>query len=236
MRAIVGGAPVARESVALDDETVLVAGAQALPARNPDASVNALIEIPAGTTAKFELDGNHLRWQKRREDGERRAIDYLPFVVNYGMVPSTLAADGDALDVVVLGRSIERGHSARTRVIGVMMMESDGVRDDKLIAVPLEPEWKNGFSELHDLDELDASYPAARELIETWFSFYWGPGVTHVIGWGDAAEAEDILDDAIVEPARTARRESSALRLRAEPRCAPLVHASPAQPILRARD
>ncbi|CAN5493279.1 hypothetical protein BH11MYX1_BH11MYX1_10340 [soil metagenome] len=163
-RVIVGGAPVAREAIALDDETILVDDA---PTRRSDGAVNALIEIPAGTTAKFELDGDRLRWQKRREDGERRGIDYLPFVVNYGMVPHTLAADGDALDVIVLGRAIERGHTAATRVIGVMMMESDGIRDDKLIAVPLEPEWRNGFSLLHDIDELDVKYPASRELIET---------------------------------------------------------------------
>jgi hypothetical protein len=40
---IVGGAPVAREAIALDDETILV---EDEPTRRPDGSINALIEIP----------------------------------------------------------------------------------------------------------------------------------------------------------------------------------------------
>lgn len=199
-RAIVGGAPVAAEAAAVNDGTVRgrASYADGWPARNPDETVNAVVEIPAGTVAKFEVDrAGELSWERRREDGTRRAVDFLPYPVNYGMVPCTLAPDGDPIDVLVLGRGIERGHVAITRVIGVLEMANDGVRDDKLIAVPLEDAWRNGFSTLLDLDELDERYPASRELIETWFRFYWGPGATEVLGWGDAAAASRALDHAI---------------------------------------
>jgi inorganic pyrophosphatase len=187
-RAIVGGAPVARTAIAIDDETV--AGRRhflrGYPARD-DGQINAVIEIPSGTTAKFEVDERgRIAWQHDRDDDTRREIDYLPFPVNYGMVPRTLGGDGDALDIVVLGRGIERAHVAKTRVIGVLKMSCHGQmgdaaeRDDKLIAVPTEAGLANGFSRLHDLDELDAGYPAVREILELWFANYWGAGRTRV--------------------------------------------------------
>lgn len=241
-RAVVGGAPVAIEATAIDPETIRGPAdfAKGFPPRNLDESVNAVVEIPSGTTAKFEVDAGtgDLRWEKRREDGARRAIDYLPYPANYGMVPRTLAADGDPIDVLVLGGGIERGHVAATRIIGVLVMANDDVRDDKLIAVPVEPAWRNGFSDLTDLEDLDAKYPAARDLLEMWFSFYWGPGATEVIGWGDAREAERLLDDAIDDAITprgrecTARPGSSALRLRAAPRFVPRVR-EPAVPRAR---
>jgi inorganic pyrophosphatase len=237
VRAVVGGAPVAPSAVAIDAETV--AGAahfwRGFPAGDGDA-VAAVIEIPCGTTGKFEVadDDGWLHWQHDRETGARRAIDYLAFPVNYGMVPRTLAEDGDALDIVVLGAGIERGRVARTRVIGVLEMGEPGERDDKLIAVPTDAELANGFSRLRDLPELDASYPAARAILELWFANYWGAGRTHVLGWGDAAAAAAVLEAskrafagggagcecaaAELTAERTARPGGAALRPRASSR------------------
>jgi inorganic pyrophosphatase len=201
LRAIVGGAPVAATAIAIDGDTIVGPRhyARGYPADDADG-VYAVIEIPAGTTAKFEVTEpeGKIQWKRDREHGGRREIDYLPFLVNYGMVPRTLAPDGDPLDIVVLGRGIERGHVARTRVIGVLeMLDSDGdVRDDKLIAVPLEPALRNGFSRLHDLPELDAYYADVRTILWIWFQSYWGRGVTRLVGWGDAATAAAILEDA----------------------------------------
>ncbi|HEY5924902.1 MAG TPA: inorganic diphosphatase [Kofleriaceae bacterium] len=219
LRAVVGGAPVSPRAFAIDPETVVGARhySRGYPAQNPDDSVNAVIEIPTGTTGKFEVDeaSGWLRWQHAREGG-RRAVDYLAFVVNYGMVPRTLAPDGDALDIVVLGAGIERGHVAATRVIGVLKMGEESERDDKLIAVPVEPALENGFTRLTDLHELDDHYPASRTIIETWFSYYWGAGATNVLGWGDAAEARAILDAARLRAfVRPMRPSARGLHLRA---------------------
>jgi inorganic pyrophosphatase len=229
-RAVVGGAPVAPEAVAVDDETV--AGPhdylRGYPSRDGD-DVHAVVEIPAGTTGKLEVgDDGVLRWQHDREHGGRREIDYLPFPVNYGMVPRTLADDGDALDIVVLGGIVERGHVARTRVIGVLEMGEAGERDDKLIAVPVEPGLANGFTRVHDLAELDAAYPNARAILVLWFASYWGLGRTHVRGWGDAAEADAILGAA--ERRFTRAAGAAAPRPRAPPRDAARALRSPDLP------
>jgi inorganic pyrophosphatase len=224
LRPIVGGAPVARAALALDEETV--AGGEhfwrGYPADDGAGGVNAVIEIPCGTVGKFEVadDDGWLHWQHDRETGLRRAVDYLAFPVNYGMVPSTLAEDGDALDIVVLGGGIERGRVARTRVIGVLEMGEPGERDDKLIAVPAEAGLDNGFSRLYDLGELDAAYPNVRTILELWFASYWGLGRTHVLGWGDAAEAAQILEASkrAFSEGRSARLAAAALHLRASSR------------------
>lgn len=213
-RTIIGGAPIAPDAIAIDADTV--AGPRhylrGYPAIDARGAVHAVIEIPAGTTAKFEVtdDDGVMHWARDRDNGSRRAIDYLPFPVNYGMVPSTHADDGDALDILVLGGGIERGHVAKTRIIGVLFMGDDDERDDKVIAVPVEPALENGFTRLRDLPDLDAYYPAARTILETWFSYYWGEGRTHVIGWGDAAQARQVL-----ERARSAPRVAAAPRPRA---------------------
>lgn len=222
-RAIVGGAPVSPAARAADGDTVVgpVHLSRGYPARNADGTVNAVVEIPCGTTAKFEVhDDGVLRWKRKREDNSRREIDYLPYPVNYGMVPNTLADDGDALDVFVLGRGIERAHVAQTRVIGVLKMAQDGVRDDKLVAVTIEPALRNGFSDLEELEELDQRYPASRDILALWFAHYWGKGATTVVGWGNAAEATAILEQAIerVRPhdlAYTARLDPAGPRPRA---------------------
>lgn len=200
-RVVVGGAPVSAAATAVDTETIKGPHhfSDGYPTENDDGSINAVIEIPAGTTGKFEVDDKDgwMRWRKDRDDGSRREVDYLPFLVNYGMVPRTLAQDGDPLDVIVLGRGIERARIAKTRVIGVLKMADDGdVRDDKLVAVSLDADLENGFSRLHELTELDIHYPASRDILFLWFSHYWGKGVTDVLGWGDAREARKILDDA----------------------------------------
>jgi inorganic pyrophosphatase len=198
-RRIVGGAPVSRDVFAMDDMTIVGRGhfVHDLPAGNDDGSVNAVIEIPSGTTGKFEVgDDGVMRWARDREHGGPRDVDYLPFPVNYGMVPRTLGDDGDPLDIVVLGRGFERAHVARVRVIGVLAMADDGGRDDKLITVPLEASLQNGFSRLTDLEGLDAGYPELRTIMTLWFSNYWGAGATKVLGWGDASEALQILETA----------------------------------------
>ena len=220
---------MAAAAVALDEETVAAAEhfARGFPAEDA-RGVYAVIEIPAGTTAKFEVadDDGWLHWQHDRETGSRRAIDYLAYPVSYGMVPRTLAEDGDALDIVVLGRSIERGRVTPTRVIGVLEMgdvdEAGRVveHDDKLVAVPLETDLACGFSRLRELGELDDAYPNARAILALWFASYWGVGRTHVLGWGDAAAAREVLERGkrAFSAGHSARRVEAALRPRASSR------------------
>jgi len=179
------------------DAHTLVASSNPLssvPARNADGSVNALVEIPAGTDAKWELrktDGA-LVWEI--QDGRPRVVRFLPYPVNYGMVPRTLLAaedggDGDPLDVLVLGSALPRGSIARVHLVGVLRMLDQGERDDKILAVtPGSP-----FADVRDIGELDARFPGATAILQTWFASYKGRGEVESRGVGSADEAREIL-------------------------------------------
>jgi len=182
------------------DEYTLV-GAKHLvrdyPARDAAGRTNVVVEIPAGTSGKWEVDkaDGALKWEFRQ--GKPRIVDYLPYPGNYGMVPRTLlpteqGGDGDPLDVLVLGPAQARGAVVAVRVIGVLRMLDGGEQDDKLLAV-LEG---SPLGELQDLAELQQRYPGVDRIVETWFAHYKGPGKIEVRGFGDAAEAQRILDTA----------------------------------------
>jgi inorganic pyrophosphatase len=171
------------------------------PSRNPDGSVNAIIEIPAGTTAKYEVEKQtgQLEWEVDAE-GVRRNIDFLPYPANYGLVPATLlderdGGDGDPLDVVVLGSAVERGRVVPVRVIAALSLLDGGEIDDKLIAVAADGTGE-GITSIRDLDELQERYPNAASILELWFGAYKGPGAVVVNGWLSAREANAVLERA----------------------------------------
>lgn len=102
----------------------------ALGADAPDI-VNAIIEIPKGSKAKYELD---------KESGmlrlDRVLYSSVHYPANYGFMPRTLGDDHDPLDILVLSQiDIAPMCIARAKVIGVMRMLDNGEGDDKLIAV-----------------------------------------------------------------------------------------------------
>lgn len=166
-------------------------------ARLEDGSINVVVEIPAGSTAKWEVTKpeGELRWEIR--DGKPRVVRYLGYPGNYGMIPRTLlpkelGGDGDPLDVIVLGTSVARGTMVPARLIGVMHMLDGGEQDDKLLAVrPGTP-----FGEVYDLAELEAQFPGVMTILETWFARYKGPGKVVVPGFSDVPEALEILEAA----------------------------------------
>jgi len=166
------------------------------PAINDDGTVNAVIEIPAGDSAKFEVttDGSGMR--QNQVDGRPRFIEYLTYPFNYGMVPRTLedpalGGDGDPLDVIVLGDAIARGEVVAVRVLGVVRMVDTGERDDKLIAVvPGTP-----LAAAADIAQLDAQFPGITDILRIWLTNYKDPGMIVVEGIEGADEAGRILDD-----------------------------------------
>lgn len=107
----------------------------------------AVIEIPAGSSAKYELD---------KETGmlklDRVLHTATHYPANYGFIPRTLAEDNDPLDVLVLcTETIKPLTLVRCRPIGVIRMVDDGENDEKIIAVPFKDPTYNTFNELEDL-------------------------------------------------------------------------------------
>lgn len=172
----------------------------ALKAMNVDGTVRAIIEIPSGTSAKWEVskeDPKAVYWELK--NNKPRIINYLAYPANYGAIPGTalpkeLGGDGDPLDVIVLGQAVPRGEVVDTRVIGVLKMLDGGEQDDKLIAVLVKD---SPFAHIKSMAQLDAEFAGVSQIINLWFTSYKGPnGGMEGKGFEDAASARAVLEAA----------------------------------------
>ncbi len=143
---------------------------------NVDGTINAIIEIPAGTTAKYETMPNGTM-ELEQKDGAPRFVKYLPYPANYGLIPRSVllkskGGDGDPLDVIVLGPAIATGTMVKCRPIGVLTLVDNGEIDDKIILAPVN----SVFGSIKSIEELDKSFPGVTSIIQTWWTSYKGFG------------------------------------------------------------
>jgi inorganic pyrophosphatase len=94
----------------------------------------AVIEIPKGSTNKYELD---------KETGllrlDRVLYSAVYYPADYGFIPRTYCDDGDPLDVLVLGQEpVYPLTIVEARAIGVMRMRDEKGVDDKIVAVSVK--------------------------------------------------------------------------------------------------
>jgi inorganic pyrophosphatase len=114
---------------------------------NPPEFVNAIIEIPKGSRAKYEIDKDS---GLIKLDRVLYASMYYP--LNYGFIPQTLGEDHDPLDIVVLTQvAVVPRCLIPSQVIGVMRMIDKGEADDKIIAVAMQDA---SVSHIHDVKDL----------------------------------------------------------------------------------
>ena len=95
------------------------------------AAFPAIIEIPKGSTNKYELD---------KETGllklDRVLYSAVYYPADYGFIPRTFCDDGDPLDVLVLGQEpVFPLTIVEARAIGVMRMRDEKGVDDKIVAI-----------------------------------------------------------------------------------------------------
>ena len=143
-----------------------------------DGNVHVIVEIPKGTTGKWEVDSDsgNIIWEFKK--GKPRTVDYMGgYPANYGTAPKTilseeLGGEGESVDVILLGKQQMRGAVVKAKLIGILkIQEGDGVFDDKLIAVALgSPEYA-----VKDVDELNAKFDGIGSTVSSWFVNYKGP-------------------------------------------------------------
>lgn len=170
-----------------------------LPATTPEGLVNVVVEIPAGSSEKWEVDKatGHLEWE-RLADGQYRVVEFLPYPANYGMIPRTLlpkelGGDDDPLDVFLLGPARERGAVVPARIVGVIEAVDGGEQDDKLLAV--DPD--SWFAEVKTLDDLRMRFPGVVDILVKWLAHYKGGDRMIVQGVSDETVAARLLEDAV---------------------------------------
>ena len=159
--------------------------------------VQIVVEIPSGTNDKWQVNKRTGALEWEQHDGATRVIQYLGYPGNYGIIPQTLlpaelGGDGDPLDVLLLGPTLERGTVVQARAIAVLRLVDRGERDDKIIAVGVS----GPLSDARSLEDLDANYPGVRTIIETWFTNYKGSAVATSNGYASADSAMAVVREA----------------------------------------
>lgn len=162
---------------------------------NPDTTYNAVIEIPAGTSLKNEFNKKTGIIEPDIKNGKPRVIDYLPYVGNYGFIPQTLSGDEDAIDIIVLDDNVKIGTIQKVKVIGAIKILDKGKVDTKLLALPLE----GNFKEINDISELFIRYPGVVEIVKIWFQNYKGSSKINFTGYANSKEAKEIIEKAYLK-------------------------------------
>src|SRR5256885_12542624 len=113
------------------------------PGENLPREFNALVEIPMGSSIKYELD---------KKTGllklDRILYSAVYYPANYGFIPQTLAEDDDPLDVLVLCQeAVAPLTLVKARAIGLMTMVDSGKQDHKILAVAVDDPRDHGFPE-----------------------------------------------------------------------------------------
>jgi inorganic pyrophosphatase len=154
-----------------------------------DAAVYCMVEIPKGSRNKYEWDEE---LQAIRFD--RFLFSSVVYPLDYGMIPRTLAEDGDPLDAMVaVSEPTFPGCVIPVKPIALFKMRDEKGVDDKVVCVPLQdPNWL-GVETLEDLP------PQLRNEISNFFDVYktLEPGKDVVVeGWFPREEALSVIDAA----------------------------------------
>ena len=106
-----------------------------------------MIEIPFGSSVKYELDKAS---GLIRLDRVLYSAVYHP--ANYGFIPQTLAEDDDPLDVLVLCQeAVVPLTIMRARAVGLVTMIDQGKKDHKIIAVATDDPEFDSYREARDM-------------------------------------------------------------------------------------
>src|SRR3954447_15272491 len=117
------------------------------PGEHLPGEFTAVIEIPMGSSVKYELD---------KETGllklDRILYSAVFYPANYGFIPQTLAEDADPLDVLVLCQeAVAPLTLVSARTIGLMTMIDSGKKDHKILAVAVNDPEYDAFQEAGEL-------------------------------------------------------------------------------------
>ena len=159
---------------------------------NAPEEINVIIEIPKGSSIKYELDTtNGLIFV------DRILLSAMYYPCNYGSIPKTKEADGDPVDVLVLGNDpIIPMAVIRARPVGVLLTEDEKGHDSKIVAAPLN-KIDPSFSDIKEVDDIPEYL---RNQITHFFEHY--KELEHgkyvkIIGWKGREIAEKHISEAI---------------------------------------
>jgi len=132
--------------------------------KNPPEEINVFVEIPQGSSIKYELDK-----ESEVVFVDRFAYTAMFYPFNYGFIPQSHAEDGDPVDVLVISTyPVAPGTVIPARPIGMLEMEDEEGIDTKIIAVPTK-KVDPFLSKIEEIDDLDQT---TKEKIKHFFDHY----------------------------------------------------------------
>ena len=144
---------------------------------------DVLIEIPAGSRNKYEVD--HVSGRIRLD---RMLFTSTRYPNDYGYIEGTLGQDGDPLDaMVLLQEPTFPGCLIKCRTIGMFRMTDEAGGDDKVLCVPAGDPRMEHIRDIHHVPEFD------RLEIQHFFEVYKDlePGMSvEGASWVGRVEAE----------------------------------------------
>jgi inorganic pyrophosphatase len=150
--------------------------------------VTAVIEIPLGSSNKYEYDKKLHVFRL-----DRNLHSPVLYPSDYGFIPQTLAEDGDPLDILVLGdRPTFTGCVYDVQPIGLFRMIDQGVEDEKVLA------YATGNPRFQGTQEYTQIQSHVLKEIEHFFSVYkhLEDKDTEVLGWSSATVAKENIRSA----------------------------------------
>lgn len=129
-------------------------------------NINAIVETPKGSRNKYIYDEKTdlIKLKKALPAG-------MIFPFDFGFIPSTIAEDGDPMDILVLTDAPTfPGCLVECKVLGIIKVEQeeDGemVRNDRVIAVQLH---SRSYSSANNIDELPEGL--VKEIVNFFASY-----------------------------------------------------------------
>jgi inorganic pyrophosphatase len=152
--------------------------------------INAVIEIPKGTSAKYEYDNELALFRL-----DRCLVSAMTYPASYGFIPKTSTHDGDALDVVVFNATpLDRGTLVECNVVDCLDMEDNGDKDYKILACPVSH--VKEYARLSDID------PMFLKVAENFFNHYKDLDINEsrvtIKGWMGRQAAYDVIKESII--------------------------------------
>jgi len=160
--------------------------------KNPPDEINVVIEIPKGSSIKYEVDD-----ATGALFVDRKLFTSMVYPCNYGFIPQTREKDGDPVDVLVLGEDpVVPSAVIRSVPVGVLLTADEEGEDAKVVAVPvakIDP----AFSSVRELanvpqhiqDKIKHFFEHYKELEKNKF--------VKVTGWGDSSTAKKKIAEAV---------------------------------------
>lgn len=116
-------------------------------------NINAIVETPKGSRNKYAYDEktDMIKLKKPLPAG-------MVFPFDFGFIPSTIAEDGDPMDILVLTDAPTfPGCLVESKVLGIVKVEQEEggekVRNDRVIAVHLHTRLYSSANNIHELPE-----------------------------------------------------------------------------------